>query len=383
MRLAVVGGRLQGTEAVYLANAAGFESVLVDRHPEPPASGLAGETHVIDLVKEPDRARRLLASCDAVLPACEDRVTLGWLDARLREWGVPFLFDLAAYDVSSSKLRSDALFARMAIPRPRPWPGCGLPAVVKPSGRSGSEGVRVVGSDRELASMRRALEAQGHEVVVQEFVDGPSLSLEVIRYRGETRCLLPTGLEFDEGYDCCRVFAPADAPAAVLAALAEEGRRVAEGIGLQGLMDLEVMVRDGEPKLIEIDARLPSQTPSAVLHASGVNLVDVLVRTFLTGEVPSIDAIGRRAAVYEHVRVAAGSVSVCGEHLMAHARPLREVAGFFGADVALTDRGDGEEWVATLICCAPDLPAARRKAACVEAAIAAAVGAGSRVGKTA
>ncbi len=243
MRLAVVGGRLQGTEAVYLANVAGFESVLVDRHPATPASGLADETHVLDLVTEPERARRVLSSCDAVLPACEDRVTLGWLDTRLRAWGVPFLFDLAAYEISSSKLRSDALFARLGLSRPRPWPSCGLPALVKPSGGSGSEGVRVARTRGELATSRRALESQGHEVVVQEFVDGPSLSLEVIGHRGQIRCFLTTGLEFDVGYDCCRVFAPVDVPPAVTAALTEAGRRVAEEIGLEGLMDLEAIVR--------------------------------------------------------------------------------------------------------------------------------------------
>ncbi len=104
------------------------------------------------------------------------------------------------------------------------------------------------------------------------------------------------------------------------------------------------------------------------------------MRSVLAGEVPPVDVVGRRAVVYQHVRVAAGSVSVCGEHVMANARPLRQIDGFFGADVALTDRGRGDEWVATLICRAPDLPAARRKAAAVEAAIAAAVGPASVTG---
>ena len=38
MKVAIVGGKLQGTEAVYLAKLAGFESILIDRNPEVPAS---------------------------------------------------------------------------------------------------------------------------------------------------------------------------------------------------------------------------------------------------------------------------------------------------------------------------------------------------------
>ena len=90
------------------------------------------------------------SSCDAVLPACEDLETLRFLDARLREWGVPLLFHLPSYEMSRSKVRSDRLIAALDVPRPLPWPECGFPAVVKPSESSGSEAVRVVGSASEL-----------------------------------------------------------------------------------------------------------------------------------------------------------------------------------------------------------------------------------------
>ena len=131
MRLAVVGGRLQGTEAAYLGLKAGWQVVLVDRRDAVPASGLASETHVFDVAAEPERARRLFLGCDAVLPACEDDDTLAWLAAQAPAWGVPLLFDLAAYEVSSSKLRSGKLFDRLGLPRPRPWPACGFPLIVK------------------------------------------------------------------------------------------------------------------------------------------------------------------------------------------------------------------------------------------------------------
>ncbi len=58
MRLAIVGGKLQGTEAAYLAGEAGYEVVLIDRRPDRPAAGLAAEVHVFDVTADPARAAR-------------------------------------------------------------------------------------------------------------------------------------------------------------------------------------------------------------------------------------------------------------------------------------------------------------------------------------
>ncbi len=140
MRLAIVGGKLQGTEAVYLAAKAGYETVLIDRREAPPAAGLADVHVVMDVTADEARSRAVLDACDAVLPACEDDATLAWLDAHVPRWDVPLLFDLAAYAVSSSKLASNELFARLDVPRPMPWPDCAFPVVVKPSVRERQRG---------------------------------------------------------------------------------------------------------------------------------------------------------------------------------------------------------------------------------------------------
>lgn len=375
MRLLIVGGKLQGTEAAYLAGKAGWETVLVDRHAAPPAAGLA-DVHVItDITADEGRARSLVASCDAVLPACEDEATLAWLAERVPAWDVPLLFDLDAYRVTASKLASRSLFADLGVPRPGDWPECGLPVVVKPSTGSGSEGVTVARKEEELEAARTALSAAGHDVVVEGYVEGPSLSLEVLAWGGRTVPLQVTGLEFDAAYDCRRVIAPvgeagAGGPAAAgpggscdwSHAVASCGLtdfdavavRLAEGLGLQGLMDVEVMVDGSTPKVLEIDARLPSQTPTAVYWSSGLNIVDLLARTVVSGSIPAIDRTARRACVYQHLRVEGGFARVIGEHVMGSAGRLSIVPGFFGADEALTDyRAGAASWVATLIGVAP------------------------------
>ncbi|HUK76180.1 MAG TPA: hypothetical protein VL117_01120, partial [Thermoleophilia bacterium] len=299
MRLAVVGGKLQGTEAAYLAGEAGYDVVLIDRRPGRPAAGLAADVHVFDVTADPLRARDVFLSCDAVLPACEDDDTLAFLASFAPGLGVPLLFDLDAYAVTQSKTASNELFAALDVPRPRVWPPCGFPAVVKPSVGSGSAGVEIVWSEPELALARARLAARGAGVVVEEFVAGPSLSVDMVSFGGETVTLAPTWLEFDRVWDCKRAVAPVRGAAvdpasqgggsdvvspATLEALDEVARRLAAAVGqvepatvsgvpdrvrgLRGVMDLEAMVpADGVPRVIEIDARLPSQTPACAFHA--------------------------------------------------------------------------------------------------------------------
>ena len=366
----MIGGKLQGTEATYLGGKAGYDVVLIDRRVGAPASGLAAETHVFDICEDEDRAHRLFMGCDAVLPACENDDTLIWLNERAARWGVPLLFDLPSYSVSSSKLKSSRLFDQLGVARPAPWPACGFPAIVKPSGSSGSEGVRLVFNDEQLAAARVGLEGEGHEPVVEEFAPGPSLSLEVIAWLGVAQPLLATELEFDSRFDCKRVLAPVEMPGAneLLVRFDEIGQRLALGLGLDGLMDLEVMVHAGALKVLEIDARLPSQTPTVVLHSCGLNMVALLAETVLGGQVPALDRRVRQGCCYQHVRVSGGALEVLGEHMMGSAGPLRLMSGLYGADEVLTDRPEealgptSREWVATLITLAPTAAEARRRA---------------------
>lgn len=384
MRIGVIGGKLQGTEAAYLSLKAGYEVLLIDRQADTPAAGLAHETHVLDVTADERATRSLLARCDAVLPAFEDEEDLAWLAERVPAWGLQFLFDLDAYRISASKQRSRDLFTRLGVASPQAWPACGFPMIVKPSGASGSEGVRLVQDEAGLDAARRELEAAGHEVVIEEFAAGPSLSLEVI---GDGATVLPlqtTLLEFDRSYDCKRVVAPidevaaADVAAAVGASFDDIARMLASELSLRGVMDIEAMLQADALTVLEIDARLPSQTPTAVLHSCDVNIVEVMVEAALQGGLGPVDRTARRGSCYQHVRVADGSVEVLGEHMMGSARPLRLVEGLFGADEILLDLpedGDPrEDWVATIVTRAETAAAARRKAAAAVDAIAAAAG---------
>jgi pyrrolysine biosynthesis protein PylC len=116
-------------------------------------------------------------------------------------------------------------------------------------------------------------------------------------------------------------------------------------------MDIEVIQHGKELKVLEIDARLPSQTPTAVLHSTGINMLELLYESYVNETLPDNLELGReKHVIFEHIQVTPDSLEISGEHVMAGAGPLSYHLDFFGADEALTDFVPGTScWVATLI----------------------------------
>lgn len=163
--------------------------------------------------------------------------------------------------------------------------------------------------------------------------------------------LQTTEIEMDSRYDCKRVLAPAKLSQAADKQFRETAMTIAETLNLTGIMDVEVMLHDGTLKVLEVDARLPSQTPTVVNKSTGINMLTLLYGVFARCVIPVIPDIGHeRGVVYEHIKVSQGVLEVSGEHIMANAGPLRYYEKFFGADEVLTNFLPGHSsWVATLI----------------------------------
>jgi 3-methylornithine--L-lysine ligase len=126
---------------------------------------------------------------------------------------------------------------------------------------------------------------------------------------------------------------------------------IAEALHLHGIMDVEAILHAGQLKVLEIDARLPSQTPTAVYWSTGQNILQDLAELFQTDrQRPDPDAAAARGSVYEHIHVENGSLKIRGEHIMTGRGPLYLRPDFFGADEAITDFAQGiNSWVATLM----------------------------------
>lgn len=345
----VVGGKLQGVEAAYLARKAGWEVRVVDRRPRVPASDLGDSFAQIDVTVE-NNLDGALGDADFIIPALEDDNALKSLMRWSRKTGVPLAFDPQAYAVSSSKLKSAEIFKKIGLPIPVAWPQCSFPVLAKPGRGSGSKGVCIF-QDLDSLKNRFSPEFPPRDWVLEEFLDGSQHSLEVVGRPGNYRLLQVTDLYVDQNFDCKRVIAPSNLPLNLIADFEKLSLTIAEALNLHGIMDVEVIFSRGEFKVLEIDARLPSQTPTAVYWSTNQNMVRLLGDLYATpkNDFPPAGDISR-GTVYEHIFVSGDKLMISGERIMTEGGPLNLQGDFFGADEAITNFVPGnDQWVATLI----------------------------------
>ena len=150
-----------------------------------------------------------------------------------------------------------------------------LPVIVKPRSGSGSRGIRLIESRRELEAISR----DGTQLV-QELLPGPEHSLDVLARRdGRVLAVVPRErLKIDSGIAVTARVTRDDA-------LESMGRSVAERIGLVGVANVQVKETvAGEAALLEVNARFPGSMP--LTTAAGVNMPSLAVREALGEPLP-------------------------------------------------------------------------------------------------
>jgi pyrrolysine biosynthesis protein PylC len=216
------------------------------------------------------------------------------------------------------------------------------------------------------------LTARYGEMVVEAYHSGPSLSLEVIARQGSGVGYMVTELEFDAKLDCKRVYAPSRLSPSLNQRFETICLDIARHLKLNGFMDIEVIAnpKRGELVVLEIDARFPSQTPMAVYHASGINLLEEWVKVHGCGQPLQPVAARPGCAWLEHWSVSDSCLEAIGETQLLPWSGLRvwPNGGFFGASVALTDYQEGKTaFKSTLIFTGVDWTAvAEKRQRCLE-----------------
>lgn len=193
------GGRMQ-LPSIHAARSAGWRVLLADGNAECLGRPLADRFHHIDLrdgealaAMAVEHSRR--GELQGVFTAGTDFSAAVALVAE--RCGLPGL-RLAAAQAASDKLLMRRTLARSGVPQPAfvgLGPGddplsaarrIGFPAVVKPVDNMGARGVRVVEREGELAAAFEAARAasRSSRVIIEEYMEGPELSLDAIVWRG-------------------------------------------------------------------------------------------------------------------------------------------------------------------------------------------------------
>jgi biotin carboxylase len=197
----ILGAGVMQIPGIRLARRSGWRVIVVDGNPEAPGKALADRFEVVDL-KDREGLVAIAKRCkesvglDGVFTAGTDfSASVAWVAEKMGLPGIPFETAMRATD----KCLMREAFQRAGVPSPRflCWAGDSdpraipdtmrFPLVVKPVDNMGARGVRRVDDGEALYdACRSALPlSRSSRVIVEEFMDGPELSLDAVVYRGE------------------------------------------------------------------------------------------------------------------------------------------------------------------------------------------------------
>ena len=190
----------------------------------------------------------------------------------------------------------------------------GYKCIVKPADNSGSRGVNLL---KEDADLDRAYEytldySRGGEIVVEEYMEGPEVSVETLAVDGDVHVIqitdkLTTGAPFfvEMGHS-----QPSQLSKATRKSIAEVAIAANKAIGIKnGPSHTEIRVTKEGPKIVELGARLGGDciTTHLVPLSTGVNMVECSIRIAL-GEKPDLEPKWNKGAAIRYLKTGTGTV---------------------------------------------------------------------------
>ncbi|MFD5111721.1 ATP-grasp domain-containing protein [Streptomyces sp. NPDC058391] len=208
------------------------------------------------------RALGLPAASVEVMRACRNKATARTLFAR---HGVPSAASMTARSLLEAGL------ATMTI---------GYPAVIKPTAFAGSIGVIRVDRPEELpdafafASAGASQSREDTAVLVEEYLDGPEISVECVTHRGVTTAVAVTRKSLGPAPYFVETGHTVDAGDPLLALVAPVASAAIRALGItDGVQHVEMRLVDGRPRLIEVNARVGGDMIGHLVRtATGIDL---------------------------------------------------------------------------------------------------------------
>lgn len=356
IKIAIIGGKLRGMEIAILAKTAGIYSVLIDKDRLTPASGLCEENYIFDVRKKEPALLAILKNVDIVIPAVEQKSVLEAIEEMCREINLKVAFDFTAYDVSSSRVQADYLIKEENLPHLTYFPDAKPPYVLKPAVGNRRRFIRRVDTLEELEFLMSRKDSP-KSWIAQEFTEGPVFSVEVVGRPGSYKAYEIVQLHINSDFDCGLVDCPVNLSPGEKKNLMDNAVLLAEKIQLTGLMNIEAVRNSGELKIMEINAIFPTQTPTSIFYATGINLLIELLKVFADGKMEKAleKALNTKYEKAKHVvledfQFTGKNPTFKGEANLRGAGPLKVMVDFFGSDYTVTDYlDDDHEWQAILI----------------------------------
>ncbi|MEU8954933.1 ATP-grasp domain-containing protein [Streptomyces sp. NPDC048518] len=269
-----------------------------------------------------------------VMEAARNKATARTLFAR---HGVPSAASMTARSLLEAALAAETI---------------GYPVVLKPAARAGSIGVIRVDRAEELphgfafAAARARDGIESTKVLVEEYLDGPEVSVECVTHRGHTTAVAVTRKTLGAPPFFEEIAHSVDAADPLLDQVAPVAAAAIKALGItDGVQHVEMRLVNGRPRLIEVNARIGGDMIGHLVPlATGVDLARAAADT-ACGQPPRLTRTRRCAAAIRMLYPSAsGTLTHC--HLdadFAARTPWLEQVAFqrtVGDTVVLPPDGD-------------------------------------------
>nr|WP_157169332.1 ATP-grasp domain-containing protein [Streptomyces typhae] len=213
------------------------------------------------------------------------------------------------------KARARTLFARHGVPSAASMTArslleaalavetIGYPVVLKPAASAGSIGVIRVDRAEELpggfafaaAGTRDGVEST--KVLVEEYLDGPEVSVECVTHRGHTTAVAVTRKTLGRAPFFEEVAHSVDAADPLLDQVAPVAAAAVKALGItDGVSHVEMRLVGGRPRLIEVNARIGGDMIGHLVQlATGIDLARAAADT-VCGQTPDLARTRHSAA---------------------------------------------------------------------------------------
>ncbi len=198
---------------------------------------------------------------------------------------------------AEDRAQFDALLERLGIPRPRGRAvrsleaarevaeEVGYPVLVRPSFVLGGRAMEIVFSEPQLAGFYKEAEDAnpGQPVLVDKYLLGKEAEVDVIS-DGEST-FVPGIMEHIEragvhSGDSMAVYPPITLSPEVQAEMVRNACDIARALGVKGLMNIQFVIADGRPYVLEVNPRA-SRTVPYLSKVTGIPMVDLATRCMM------------------------------------------------------------------------------------------------------
>lgn len=168
------------------------------------------------------------------------------------------------------------------------------PCIMKPTDNAASRGVALVHNYEELLSSYNYSREQSHsgQVIIEEYMQGPEVSVEVLSYAGTPHVLQITDKITSGAPHFVEVGhnQPSQLDEEIKERIRDVASRAVNALGIEnGPAHVEIIVTQDGPKIVELGARLGGDciTSHLVYLSTGIDMVKETVKV-LCGEIPGL-----------------------------------------------------------------------------------------------